>query len=76
MAWFIAGCVVFLPILYALYNSKGYRSAVLLTLAVWILYPIVWYLDEQKKISRTTTGITYSVMDVIAKIGLVTLLNV
>jgi len=75
-AWFIAGCVAFVPIVYILLMLKKSTKAVLLTVALWTLYPIVWYLDEANTISKKVTNITYSAMDVVAKVGLVTLLQI
>ena len=72
---FIIGCIAFIPILYALYYLKKARWAVVLTMVMWTLYPIVWYLDEYAIIGKHTTNITYSVMDVASKVGLVNLLH-
>jgi len=75
-AWFMAGMVFFLPILWILLQQKTYKTAVYLTLALWSLYPIVYYAEEVKAIDTTTTIVSYSIMDMIAKIGLVNLLHV
>lgn len=74
-AWFIAGCIALLPIFYILLTLKKHTTAVLLTVAVWTLYPIVWYLDEANTISKKVANVSYSVMDVAAKVGLVSLLQ-
>jgi bacteriorhodopsin len=75
-AWFIAGCVAFVPIIYMLLRLKKNTTAVLLTVALWTLYPVVWWLDEASTISKTQANVSYSVMDVAAKVGLVALLHV
>jgi bacteriorhodopsin len=73
--WFALGCLAFLPIIYVMLSMTKSKKAVILTLIVWLLYPVVWLLDEQRKISNTTTTVSYSIMDVIAKVGLVSLLK-
>jgi bacteriorhodopsin len=75
IAFFTAGCIAFLPILYVLASMKKARYAVLLTLVLWLLYPVVWYLDEEGLIGDDRTTIAYSFMDVAAKVGLVNLLH-
>jgi len=73
--WFLAGCLALVPILYVLLRLKKNTNAVLLTVALWTLYPLVWYLDEANTISKKATNVAYSVMDVAAKVGLVALLK-
>jgi bacteriorhodopsin len=75
-AWFALGCILFIPIIYVLLQLKSTKYAVFLTLFMWSLYPIVWYLDEIKTITKTQTTISYSVMDVLSKLGLLYLLNI
>jgi len=72
--WFILGCVVFVPILLALLDMKRTKSAVYLTLLLWILYPLVWVSEEERLIETSTSNECYTVMDVVAKAGLVVLL--
>jgi bacteriorhodopsin len=74
-AWFTAGMVAFVPILLALWNSKKAYAARMLTLIVWSLYPLVWALEETEAVSEEITTIVYAAMDMIAKIGLVYLLQ-
>jgi bacteriorhodopsin len=76
MGLFSVGCIAFIPILYILSTMKKARYAVLLTLIMWILYPILWIVDEKALITKDNANITYSVMDVVAKVGLVNLLHV
>jgi len=73
--WFLAGCIALIPILYMLLRLKKNTTAVLLTVFLWSLYPVVWWLDEANSISKTATSVTYSALDVAAKVGLVTLLQ-
>lgn len=70
-ALFILGCLAFLPILYVLFHQNKTKAAIYLTLLLWSLYPIVWYADEINVIKKETTAIIYSIMDVIAKVGVV-----
>jgi len=44
-------------------------------LAMWTLYPLVWLADEEQAIEKRTANMSYAVMDVIAKVGLVNLLR-
>ena len=74
--WFWAGMIAFIPIVYVLWNLKEKKHAVILTLVLWSLYPIVWYAKEENKIDSTKENVAYSIMDVIAKVGLVTLLKI
>ena len=74
--YFMAGMVLFLPVLYVLLTQKNQTAAILLTLCVWSLYPIVYLLDEQEVIDETITNVSYAVMDMVSKIGLVYLLHV
>jgi bacteriorhodopsin len=73
--WFAIGILAFVPILWVLFKMKANRLVVLGTLAVWSMYPIIWWLSEEKQITDTATTISYSVMDVISKVGLVTFLK-
>jgi bacteriorhodopsin len=75
LKWFIVGMLAFVPILYYLWIQKGTPTAVSLTLGLWCLYPIVYYLNEIKTLTPMTTTVSYSVMDVLAKVGLVWLLH-
>ena len=73
--WFALGMLAFVPILWVLLKMKANRLVVLGTLAVWSMYPVIWWLSEEKQITDTATTISYSVMDLVAKIGLVTFLK-
>jgi bacteriorhodopsin len=74
-AFFAIGTLAFLPILYMLLTQKTNRTAIMLTVAVWTLYPIVYYLDGIHILKKDFVTVSYSIMDMISKIGLVTLLN-
>jgi len=73
--YFLLGCLAFLPIIYILLVQKGNRVAVYLTLGIWLLYPIIYYLKEVDLTSEQNATVYYSVMDMIAKIGIVNLLH-
>ena len=51
------------------------KYAIYLTLVLWCVYPLVWYGDEEGLLTKPTSNITYSVMDVLTKVGLVNLLH-
>jgi bacteriorhodopsin len=72
--WFVLGCLVLVPILWALSALKA-TAAITLTLIMWTLYPIVWLASEEFLITGKTATIAYAGMDVIAKVGLVYLLG-
>jgi len=76
MMYFFLGCMVFIPILYILYTMKKAKWAIGLTLIMWLLYPVVWYADEENHIPSSTANITYSIMDVVAKVGLINFLHI
>ena len=59
-----------------IYTMKKAKWAIALTLVMWLLYPIVWYAEETKAVAASTANISYSVMDVVAKVGLVNLLHI
>lgn len=75
LALFALGCAALVPILYILSTMKKAKYAIYLTLILWCLYPLVWYADEEALVTKQTSNITYSVMDVITKVGLVNLLH-
>jgi len=76
MGLFSVGCIAFIHILYILSTMKKAKYAVLLMIIMWILYPILRIVDEKSLITKDNVNITYSVMDVVAKVGLVNLLHV
>jgi len=73
-AWFLTGCILFLPIAYTLYNLKQNKPAIYLTLFIWSLYPFVWIMHKDNLINTNHTDISYSIMDVVSKVGLIDLL--
>jgi bacteriorhodopsin len=76
MSAFLLGCVAFVPILYYLFQQKKFSTAIYLTVVLWSLYPLVWYAEETKLVDNTVITSAYSVMDVVAKVGLVHFLHV
>ena len=72
--WFSIWCVLLIPVLYYLYHLKTNNAATQLTVLLWSLYPIVWVLEKDNILSFSESNITFSIMDVISKIGLVDLL--
>lgn len=69
------GCLLLIPILYVLFHQKNYRAAIYITMLIWILYPVVWAVEEAQLLTEKVITCTYSVLDVIAKVGLVYLLQ-
>jgi len=74
--YFALGMLAFLPIIGILLQQTKNKSAVYLTLAVWSLYPIVYWLQENALVEKKYTTIAYALMDVIAKVGVVYLIHV
>lgn len=72
--WFIAGTLFFLPIVYFLYHLKDYKPAIYLTVLLWSLYPIIWIMEKDRLISPNDSSNVFSILDTIAKVGLVDLL--
>ena len=72
---FTVGCLLLIPILYVLFQQKNYRVAIYLTILIWILYPAVWAVEEAQLLTEKVITCIYSVLDVIAKVGLVYLLQ-
>jgi bacteriorhodopsin len=72
---FILGFIAFLPILYILFHQHKTKAAIYLILIIWSIYPFIWYADEVDIIKKETTTILYTIMDVIAKVGVVNLLT-
>jgi len=74
--YFALGMLAFLPIIAILLQQTKHKIAVYLTLFVWSLYPIIYYLDEYVKIEKKYSTISYAIMDVIAKVGLIYFLHI
>lgn len=72
--WFSANnirCAAFIPILYYLVKTSKRQKSALLTLIVWLLYPIVYYLlyYYDKKITIRDSNYAFAIMDIVAKVG-------
>lgn len=68
---FFISCLAFLPVVYLLFKCKYTKYAKYLTLVVWSLYPILWYVNEMEAWAVSSSTAAYAVMDVCAKVGLV-----
>ncbi len=75
IAYFAAGLLAFAPILYLLLTLKRNKAAIYLTVVVWSLYPLIYFLEDFKHISDSDATVAFSVMDMVSKIGLVNLLH-
>jgi len=74
--YFALGMLAFLPIIAILLQQTKHKIAVYLTLFVWSLYPIIYYLDGYVKIEKKYSTISYAIMDVISKVGLIYFLHI
>jgi bacteriorhodopsin len=74
--YFTAGLLAFLPIALVLVHQTQNRIPVFLTLGVWTLYPLVHYLRKTALVEEKYATLAYGIMDVVAKIGLVSLLKI
>jgi len=74
--YFALGMLAFLPIIAILLQQTKHKIAVYLTLFVWSLYPIIYYLDEYVNIEKKYSTISYAIMDVISKVGLIYFLHI
>lgn len=68
---FWISCAAFLPVLYILWKCKYTKHAKYLTLVVWVLYPVLWYMNETGVFDEKNSTCLYAVMDICAKVGLV-----
>lgn len=71
--WFWLGCFAFLPILYQLVQFESGIPLIILTVLLWSLYPVVWYLEREQMISKDIEKVSYSFLDFTSKAGLVIL---
>ena len=76
MTWFWYGMIPFIPILYILLTQKKNKAAIYLTVAVWSLYPVIYYLEESKTFTQEQTTVSFAFMDIVSKVGLVNLLHI
>ena len=74
--YFALGILAFLPIIAILLQQTKNKMAVYLTLAVWSLYPIVYCAQQNSLVENKYTTIAYAIMDLVAKVGLVSLIHV
>jgi len=72
--WFIIGSILFLPILYYLFHLTQKKSAIYLTILLWSMYPVIWIMDKDKIMAPEQSKVVFSILDLIAKIGLLDLL--
>ena len=76
LIWFTIGCALFVPIfkkLVQIYRNKDgnkeNKTNSLLTLSIWLIYPIIWLLAEEQHISIDTENSLVPMLDVTAKSG-------
>jgi hypothetical protein len=74
--YFVLGILAFLPIIAILLQQTKNKMAVYLTLVVWSLYPVVYFAQQNALVEEKYTTIAYSIMDVIAKTGLISLIRI
>ena len=73
--FFFLGMIAFLPIVYFLLSQNRNGYVIAMTVLVWSAYPLVYYLNETRTIVQDTAISAYAIMDMIAKIGLVSYLK-
>ena len=71
--WFSIGCLAFIPIIVQLLQFSEGLPLILLTLITWSAYPVVWYLSKKNLIDDDTRDVSYSALDLTAKVGIVVL---
>lgn len=74
--YFGAGLLAFLPIALVLLQQTQNRIPAFLTLGIWSLYPLVYYLQSANVVEEKYITLAYGIMDVVAKLGLVNLLKI
>jgi len=74
--YFALGILAFAPIVAILLQQTKNKLVVYLTLAVWSLYPGIYWAEEFTTVDKKYTTIAYAVMDLVAKVGLVNLLHI
>ena len=74
--YFALGMLAFLPIVAILLQQTKNMHAVYLTLVVWLLYPVVYWIQENALVETKYTTIAYACMDIIAKTGLIYLIHI
>jgi len=72
--WFVPGILFLLPILYYIFHLDKNKPAIYFFTFLWALYPIIWIMDKDNTLTQTDSSNIYSVLDTIAKVGLVDLL--
>lgn len=68
--------LAFLPIATILLQQTKNKLAVYLLLAVWSLYPAVYWAQQNALVEKKYTTIAYAFMDVLSKTGLVYLIHI
>ena len=72
LMWFTVGCLLFLPVFYYLFlvtRKKGHAAVAILTLVVWLIYPIVYIIDRYKLIDKAAIEWFLIILDMTAKVG-------
>jgi bacteriorhodopsin len=73
--YFALGMAAFAPIVYFLLQQKKNAYIVALTIFIWSLYPLIYYLRESKTFTEEISVSAYALMDIISKIALVSFLK-
>jgi bacteriorhodopsin len=68
--------LAYLPIATILLQQTKNKLAVYLLLAVWSLYPAVYWVRQNALVEKKYTTIAYAFMDILAKTGLVYLIHI
>jgi len=76
LLWFIVGLVLLLPILHVLYNLPIEKSAAMFLLCTWCIYPIIWLSRNNNVLRDDVTNVSYTVLDIVSKIGLLSNMHI
>lgn len=74
--WFFLGLVIFAPIAYVLYSLPIEKQASMFILVTYCLYQLIWVLNTNYIMNEDVTNISYALLDVVTKVGLLNLLHI
>lgn len=75
MVWYWLGMILFVPVVIALMGAMKSQKAAVLSLIIWLAYPLVWIAAEKGSISPAMETNITALLDVTAKVGFGVLSN-
>jgi len=69
MVWYWLGMILFVPVVVALMNAMKSQKAAVLSLIIWLAYPLVWIAAENGSITPAMETNVTALLDVTAKVG-------